>query len=232
MPKITSVEPQKSSKGRSAYGRIHRFNIYLEGIFAFGADEDLVVEHRLVVGKIIDTSLLEKLLFEVEVGKLMERMYALWNVRPRSEKEVRDYLRNLSFKRKVKGKEEISQASIDLLVEKLKQKRLLNDEDFARAWVESRRKNKKKGKIALKAELFQKGIDREIIEEVILPFGGPQSSVVSEEELARQALEKKIKVWQLLPFLKKKKKAYEFLLRRGFEYEVVKSVVEKILQKS
>ncbi len=236
MPKITSVEPQKKNlpagplrrSFSEASRQVHkRFNIFLDGVFVFGADEDLVVEHRLVVGKIIDPPLLEKLLFEAEVGKLMERMYALWNVRSRSEKEVRDYLRNLSFKRKVKGKDEISRQVIDLLVEKLKQKRLLNDEEFAKAWVESRRKTKKKGKIALKQELFQKGIDRQIIEAVI----NDTENVGGEEALAKKALEKKMKSWLSLSYLEKKKKMYEFLMRRGFEYEVVKSVVEKNLQK-
>lgn len=216
MPKITSVEPQKKNP--------HRFNIYLDGQFAFGADEDLVVEHRLVVGKVLDTSDVEKLLFEAEVGKLMERMYRLWNIRPRSEREVRNYLKNLSYKRKVKGQEEISEASVELLINKLKQKGLLSDEEFAKSWVEARRKSKQKGIRAIKAELYQKGIDREIIEQVV----SEQVTGDSEAILAQQALEKKLKLWKNLPTVEFKKKAYQFLLRRGFEYEVVKEVIDKI----
>ncbi len=223
MPKITSVEPQKTLRLRS--GR--RFNIYLDGQFAFGADEDLVVERRLVVGKLLDTSDVEKLLFEVEVGKLMERMYRLWNIRARSEKEARDYLRNLSFKRKLKGQEEISPMVIESLKDKLKKKGMLSDEQFAKMWVEARRKSKQKGKIALKSELYQKGIDRELIDKVLEEGSTPES----EEQLAKQALEKKMKSWKNLPPLEFRKKAYEFLLRRGFEYELVKSVVEKYLNK-
>ena len=94
--------------------------------------------------------------------------------------------------------------------------------------MDARRKSKKKGKIALKQELYQKGIDREIIEEVI----SDKRYEISEEELAAQALEKKWKHWEKLPYLEKKKKMYEFLARRGFEYSVVKDVVEKILKKS
>ncbi|MBI2017466.1 RecX family transcriptional regulator [Candidatus Daviesbacteria bacterium] len=227
MPKVTLLEPQKSSKGRSAYGgkNPHRFNIFLDGTFAFGADEDLVIEHRLVVGKILDTSDVKKLLFEVEVGKLMERMYRLWNIRPRSEKEIRDYLKSLSFKRKIKDQEDISDAAVELLINKLKQKGLLNDEQFANVWVEARRKSKKKGKIALKMELIQKGINRDIINEAI------KQSSEEEQLLAERALEKKIKVWEKLPYLEFKKKGMEFLLRRGFEYDVIKSTIEKILQK-
>lgn len=216
MSKITQVEPQKRN--------LRRFNIYLDGQFVFGANEDLVVEHRLVVGKEIPQEQLEKLLFEAEVGKLMERMYRLFNIRQRSEKEVRDYLRELNYKRKVKGQEEISPPASEFLINKLKQKDLLNDLVFAKAWVGARRSSKKKGLIALKSELFQKGIDKEIIEQVLGENGE------SEKDIAIQALGEKLQVWQDLPYLGFKKKAYEHLARKGFEYSIIKDVVENVIK--
>lgn len=219
MPKITSVEPQKKNP--------HRFNVFLDGEFAFGADEDLVVNRRLVVGKVIEPEDLEKILFEAEVGKLMERMYKWFALRQHSEKEVRDYFRVKSLESRVKGKEGISQLVIDALVENLKKKGMVDDLQFARAWTEARRKSKQKGIRAIKAELFQKGISREIIEEVV----SNQSSVVSEEALAKQALEKKMKVWKNLSGQELKKKAFEFLARKGFDFDIVKETVEKRLQK-
>lgn len=214
MPKITSVEPQKKNP--------KRFNIYLDGVFAFGADEDLVVDFRLVPGKDIDQDLVDKLLQEAEVGKIMERMYVLFNIRQRSEKEIRNYLRQLSFKRRIKDKEEISDLVIDSVIEKLKRKGMINDEEFARAWMEAR--SKKKGKRAIKAELYQKGIDKEIIEEVM----SDEFMVHGEKETASQLLEKKMRIWKNLSEMELKKKAYNFLLRRGFEYEIVRGVVENL----
>lgn len=210
MFKITEVIPQKKNT--------QRFNIFLDGEFAFGADEDLVVNRRLVVGKVILPEDLEKILFEAEVGKLMEKMYRWFSLRQHSEKEVRDYFR-------IKRKVEISQLVIDALVETLKKKELINDLEFAQAWVEARRKSKQKGIRALKAELFQKGVDKVIIEEVL-----EQKTTDSEEDLAIKALEKKMKNWEQLSALEFKQKAYEFLLRRGFEYEVVKKIVENRLK--
>lgn len=219
MPKITSVESQKKNPSR--------FNIFIDGIFAFGADEDLVVSERLIPGKEIEKKDLEKLLYEAEVGKLMGRMYGLFSIRARSEKEVRDYLKNLSFKRKLKEQDEISEASIDLIMERLKQKGMLNDLEFAKAWVEGRRRSKQKGINALKSELYQKGIDREIIEEVVRL----QVTGYSEEELAKLALEKKLKSWQTYAYLDKKKKALDYLMRKGFDYGLSKDVVEKMVGK-
>lgn len=216
MPKITSLEPQKNS---------HRFNIYLDGQFSFGADEDLVVEHRLVVGKNLALEDLEKLLFEAEVGKLMERMYGLFSIRQRSEKEIRDYLTNLSFKRKVKVQEEISVQVIELLISKLKQKRLLNDAEFAQSWFDAR--SKIKGIKVIKGELFKKGIDKEIIKEVI----SSKSSDIEQESVVSKLMEKRWPRLLNFPPLERKKRAYEFLLRRGFEYDLVKAVIEKKIEK-
>lgn len=221
MPKVTSVEPQKKNS--------KRFNVFLDGNFAFGADEDLVVNYRLVPGKIIEQKDLEKLIFEAEVGKLMEKMYNLLSFRQRSEKEIRDYLKTLSFKRKIKDKDEISPLVIDLLIERLKQKGMLNDMEFAKAWVEGRRRSKNLGERALKMELMRKGIGREIIEELLVHGS---SFIDQEEDLAKIALEKKMRVWENLDPKKRKQKAIEFLMRKGFDYSLIKEVTNSILGQS
>lgn len=219
MPKITSVEPQKKKQGR--------FNIYLDGEFAFGADEDLVVNRRLVVGKIIAPEDMEKILFEAEVGKLMERMYRWFNIRQHSEREVRNYFRIKNLESRIKGKEQISQLAVDALMETLKKKGLVNDLEFAKVWVEARRSSKQKGIRVIKSELYQKGIAKEIIEEVLSePFDYAQG----EEDLAKQALEKKMRIWKSLEPQKLRQKAIEFLLRKGFEYDVVKETIEKLTE--
>lgn len=216
MTKITSVEPQKSSYAKaSERRRIRRYNIFLDGKFGFAADEDLVVEFRLVPGKVIDQVNLKGLLLEAEVGKLMERMYKLWNIRPRSEKEVRNYF-------KIKGKELASDLTVDLVIKKLKQKGLLDDKKFAEDWMEAR--SKKYGKNRIRQELYQKGIDKEIVNEVI-------ENGENSEQIIQQALEKKLRIWKNLKALEFKKKAYGYLIRRGFEYEIVKKVIEKYIRR-
>lgn len=215
--KVTLVERQKKNS--------KRFNIYLDGKFAFGADEDTLVTFRLIEGKEFTQEVLEKILLETEMGKLIDRVYRLLSRRGRSEREVRDYFKTLSFKRKIKDKEEISEIVIESLIEKLKLRDLINDKRFASDWVESR--GKKRGTQILKGELIQKGIDREIIEEVI----SYQSSAVSQEEIAEQALEKKMKSFSSLDEIKFKRKATEFLMRRGFSYDLAKGAVEKKLKK-
>lgn len=241
--KISQVERQKKNS--------KRFNIYLDGTFAFGADEDSVVEHRLIVGKELSQEEFERVLFATEVGKLMERMYGLFSVRGRSEKEVRDYLRQLNFKRKLKDKEDLSDTVMDALVERLKQKDLLNDERFADEWIRARRNSKQKGINAIKSELYQKGIAREIIDRLLdtrkstglSPLRGNDSDVdvgldmygnvvdTSEEGMAMQSLEKKVRSPELLDDPKEKQRILGFLMRKGFSYDVARSVIEVFVKK-
>ncbi|MCL4367400.1 RecX family transcriptional regulator [Patescibacteria group bacterium] len=219
MPKITTVELQKKNP--------HRFNVYLDGQFAFGADDDLLVEYKIISGKEITQQELDKLLFAAEIGKLLEKLYGLLTIRQRSKKEIVDYLHRLSFKRQIKNQDPLSDAVVNQLIQRLEQKALINDLQFAKSWVAARRKSKQKGLQALKTELYQKGISREIIEEVL----AQDHSEFDEEILAEQALQKKLKAWSQLPQVDFRKKATEFLLRRGFNYSIVTNLIAKISQK-
>jgi regulatory protein len=218
MKKITLVEPQKKNK--------YRFNIYLDGEFAFGADEDTVVNFRLLKGKELSEEDLEKILFETEIGVVMGRMYGLFSRRQRTEREVRDYLRNLSFKRKLKEQEEISEVVIDKVVERLKQKQLLNDQQFAQDWMRARQISKKKGQNAIKSELIQKGVAHEVIEEMM----SQNITSESEHKLALEALGKKSRFFKGLEGVELKQKMLQFLVRKGFSYDGAKDVVEEFLK--
>ena len=219
MKKISLIEAQKKNP--------RRFNIFLDGEFAFGADEDTVVNFRLVKGKEISEQDLEKIVFETEIGLLMGRMYALFSRRQRTEKEVRDYLHNLSFKRKLKEQEEISEMVIEKVIERLEQKQLLNDEEFAKAWTYSRQVSKKKGQVAIRQELIKKGVSKDIIDEVF----SEQTSAESEQKLAQEALEKKSRLFRGLKGIELKQKVLQFLVRRGFSFDTAKDVVEDFLKK-
>lgn len=220
MPKVTLVEPQKKDP--------KRFNVFLDGIFAFGADEDLIVEYRLLVGKEIQEDQLEKILEEAELGKVMGKIYNLFSFRMRSEREVRDYFRikNLEHtpllrRPRIKAKAEYSSLVVEKIIEKLKRKGLLNDKLFAQNWVESRRRSKNKGKIAIKAELVKKGIEKEIINEVL-------EDAQDELELAVRALAKKSGVFLKYEGRELEQKALQFLVRRGFSFEIAKEAFKKM----
>ncbi len=217
MPKVTSVEPQKKNP--------KRFNIFLDGVFAFGADQDTIVNFRLVPGKVIEQKDLETIIFETQVGKILDRMYAWFGVRQRSEGEVRQKFKIKNLKLKIQDKEQISDIVVESAIQKLKEKKLIDDLEFAKSWVESR--SRKLGPNVLKMELIKKGIDREVIEEVMNIKDENSKDPI---EVARALLEKRIDRVKNLPEPEKKKKLLEFLIRRGFDYSLARDLVEETLR--
>ena len=87
--------------------------------------------------------------------------------RPRSEKEMRDYLtRKLSkAKSSSAGKKSAEEPLITRIIESLKRDKFINDEEFVRWWVEQRMLLKPKAWRVIKYELKQKGLSEELIEE-------------------------------------------------------------------
>lgn len=100
---------------------------------------------------------------------------------------------------------ELVQRGLDKAVPKLIELDLIDDRKFAVWWVEQRVRLNPRGNIGLKAELQQKGIDREIIASVLLS---------KDEELA---LAKKLLAKKNLD----RPRAQRFLLSRGFPSELV-----------
>lgn len=209
MPQITSIEPQKRKTGR--------FNVYLDGSFAFGLSDIAVHENSLKVGKSLNQEAIDFILKKEELAKLTDLSLNFLSYRPRSEKEVKDYLAlKIAKKENVKFHEASQSPLIDKVLTKLKKYKYLDDLAFTK-WYLSSRKTRPKSLRLLKLELRQKGIDKDLIGSI------PQNQK-SEIQLAKIALEKRINRWKNLSHLEKKKKVYQYLATRGFDFETIREV--------
>ena len=145
--------------------------------------------------------------------------------RPRSEKEVRDKLKVQSEKLKVKD----STAIIDKIIVKLKEKKFVNDEEFARMFLENRLRFKPRSSRLIQMELKQKGIDPDFIEKLIndLKTINPDSDL----EQAKKLVEKRIERLKNL----KKQEIYEklgrYLVSKGFNWDIIKKSIDAVLDK-
>ena len=217
MPKITSIEPQKRRKGR--------FNIYIDGQFSFALDESLLAKNMLIAGKSLTGDQIEKLIKENEAGKLFDASLRFLSYRPRSEKEVKDFLAKKTARvENIKFTEASQSPVISQIITRLKQQSFLDDEEFAEWWVKARTSSQPKGPYLIKRELTGKGIDKEIIEKAI-------SKIKNQTELGRNVIEKKIKTWEKLTNLELKNKIYQHLARRGFDSAAIKEVIAQIVKK-
>jgi len=150
------------------------------------------------------------------IKKYLENVYRYLAIRNRSEKEIRDYLT------KKKAELEI----ITLIIEKLKKQKFLDDEKFARSWILSRARFRPKGKSALKFELLQKGISKEIIEKVLQE---KIEDMPDELTQAKRLIERRIEKLKDKPKQEIYQKVGGFLARRGFDWNTIKKAIDSLL---
>ena len=143
--------------------------------------------------------------------------------RPHSEKEVRDFLKKPHGRRK----EIVDPQTIEKIIARLKELNFVNDEEFARLWVEQRTGSRPKGFRLIKLELQQRGVDRETIEKI---FGYYDIKILSTEG-AKKLVEKQYPKYAKLAKQEIRQKLGQFLLRRGFDWETVKQVIDEVLKK-
>lgn len=150
---------------------------------------------------------------------LFEKYYTVAVVsltrRPRSEKELRDTLV------KKKASEEI----IQRVLQRLREQKFINDEEFAAWWVEQRTRFRPKSDRVIKWELRQKGIPDDLIERVF----EKRSEKEGDSEKAKDLLERRLKRVQNLSKEEQYQKLAGFLARRGFDWETIKKALNAVL---
>ncbi len=140
MPKITRLEVQSHNA--------ERVNVYLDGAFAFGVSALVAASRHLATGLELSEEEVEQIRLDESADKAYNAALNYLSFRPRSEREITDY-----FRRK-KVDPELASA----VVARLKRINLINDEDFARFWVENRQNFRARGVRALRSELRTKGL--------------------------------------------------------------------------
>ncbi|MBI2590747.1 MAG: RecX family transcriptional regulator [Candidatus Blackburnbacteria bacterium] len=189
----------------------NRVNVYLDGKYAFGVTLESALENHLKVGMELSTQKIEELRGKDYQDKIYARLLSFASRRPHSQKEFEQWFR----------KRKVDPAVHQSLLDKLARIGLLNEEEFARWWVEQRITFRCLPPKMLKMELRGKGIKDDVIERILQEAEAP-----SEVELARKVLKKRFgKIPQNTRDLKEKKRVYDFLLRRGFSYAVVKEAL-------
>ncbi|MCX6806965.1 MAG: RecX family transcriptional regulator [Candidatus Berkelbacteria bacterium] len=202
MSKITKIEPQKKR---------HRFNIFVDDKFAVGVFEEVIIALGLKENEEIDLRKIKKLEKTEEEIRAYNNALRLLSYRQRSEKEMAGRLKR-KFPEKLVRK----------TVSRLKKEKLLNEAEFARAWVRSRMTLRPKGKRLIFYELRCKGIPEELIKKTLKK----EYNENKELELARKLTQKKKQSLKNLLPRERRQKLIGFLQRRGFSWDTIKVVIK------
>ncbi|MFN3385408.1 MAG: regulatory protein RecX [Candidatus Thermochlorobacter sp.] len=197
--------------------RPERIKLFIDGEYRFSLSLKLVASLGLKVGQSLSAEETAALQTAAALDDAQEAMYAMLARRAHSRKELTQKLRRKGFADDI-----IAQA-----LQKAEAQGLIDDQAFAETFVRRRRRQTELGTRKLQAELYQKGISHHIVQRTL---SGMEKD---EEALCYAAAEKKWKALQKEPDAqKRRRKLFDFLLRRGFEWELVQRATAALLRAS
>ncbi len=214
MPVITKITPQKRRRGR--------YNIYLDGKYSFPVSENVLADFGLRKDTKLSDERIREIVDEENFQKFYLKILDFLSYQSRSRNEIVKRLKE--YLRKSELDEEFSLGVEERILDKLEEANLINDEEFVRTYINNISTSKNPpGPRKVREFLFKKGIDRDLIERHVSNY--PKER---ETEGAKKALERKLRNAKSRDLMdpKKKQRMIQYLLRKGYSYDVVRSVVD------
>jgi regulatory protein len=203
--RVTAIRPQVNDPDR--------VSVFIDGEFAFGLPAIAVFEEHLETGQDLDAERLTYLLAIDERARAATAALAFLAYRPRSEKEVRDRLRQKGY----------SPPAIDHAIGKLAGWRYLDDEEFARRWVENRTIHQPRGARLIEQELRTKGVERETAKRAV------EEAEIDERAAALEVARDRARRLAGDDPAAARRKLAAYLARRGFGWDAVRPALDAVL---
>jgi regulatory protein len=149
---------------------------------------------------------------------VLEAAARFLEVRARSVAEVRRRLISAGYRMEL----------VEGAISRLAELGILDDEAFARAWVESRDRARPRGERAIREELRQKGVDRSIVD-ATLEERRDESDGAHEVAAAERLLARNQRSLQRIADPRQRRqRAYALLARNGFDPETCREVASRV----
>lgn len=207
--KITAISPQVHDK--------NRVNISVDGKYRFSLDVYQLLDLHIRVGAEYDDEQISALEQESQFGKVYSKALNYCLVRPRSSREVKDYLYRKK-RQTIDKKGSVKPGTSDLMAmrvfDRLVEKKYVNDDNFARFWIENRFVKKGVSQRRLKNELKAKGVDSHVVERLLA------DSDRSDDNEIKKIIAKKRSRYD------SDDKLIAYLMRLGFGYDDIKTAID------
>lgn len=208
--KITALKIQVRDK--------NRVNVFVDGAYSFSLDITQVAELGIKSGTEFSEAELQALKDESQFGKLYTRTLEYSFVRPRSIREIKDYLYRKTRSTRTKTGELKPGVSVELtqrVFDRLLQKGYVDDEKFARFWIENRNLRKGTSMRVLQNELRAKGVATDIIQPLLAETDRSDDDEI--QKVAAKAARR----------YSDRNKFTAYLMRKGFSYDIVSAEVDR-----
>ena len=150
--------------------------------------------------------------------RTMHRAVKLLAAKPRSVGELRERLLEKNW---------TNRDIVDTVIEKLKEYKYLDDDQFARDVALSKLRQKPQGKRKLQQSLSQKKLSKETVQDAIKTA----FEKIPETDLIDKAIEKRIRSTGKPETREDTKKFYDHLLRQGFDLDLIRSKLSALSKK-
>jgi regulatory protein len=148
--------------------------------------------------------------------RTFERAVKLLAAKPRSVSELRERL--------LQGRG-TSKSTVDEVIERLREYGYLDDERFAFSYASLKVKQRPVGRRRLAQDLKFKKVDKQVADDTLeLVY-----AETPEDDLIDRAIEKRLRVRGRPSNRVEAKSLFDYLLRQGFEYELVSDKVRALL---
>lgn len=141
--------------------------------------------------------------------RCLNAAFRFLSYRPRSEAETRLRLQKLGYE----------DGQIEKVIANLKNSKLLDDKAFAEYWKENRNSFKPRGQRMLRSELKRKGVDSEVIDDVV--------EDTDDQDNAYRSAMKRARTLPLSDYSQFRRRLSSYLQRRGFEFGVINNAVKE-----
>lgn len=218
----------------------NRVNVFIDDEFSFSLNLAQIVDFKLKVGQLVSETDLEKYKKASEFGKLYQRTLEWVLAHPRSIYETRKHLQDKRKKREIENRHAVenrklktdaayfghdrpkrlktkelplfSDEDIEAIIARLIEHKYLDDEHFARFYLENRNTTKGSSTKKLRQELAKKGIDQRLIDELF------SENLRNDDEEIRKIIAKKRHKYD-------DERLINYLVRQGFDYQLSRAAV-------
>jgi regulatory protein len=205
---VTELQVQRKNR--------RRVSLFVDGEFVVGLDR-AVVEHRgLKVGDVLTAVDLSRLVEDQDAFSAKQRALHLLSYRGRSRHEIVDRLTRAGT----------APGIVERTVRDLEQLGYLDDADFAERFVASRHQTKGYGPRRLRVELRKLGVANEIAENALKQIANEDQLRESALRLARKHVSRGNRGEE---GARRRSRLLQYLVRRGYDYELARSISNQAL---
>ncbi len=204
---VSGISVQKKNK--------YRYSVFVEDKFLVGVSDSTLTKFNLTKGVLITPLLLDELIRSEDSWRIREYLIGLLSRRDHARSEL---------KTKALRKDYPAQ-EIETILDELEEKGYINNSAFARKFVHDKFEFNKWGINKIRIELLKKGITESDISKALSELDDREVL-----ETIRHLVEKNRKKFLRADPHKRKKKVFDFLLRKGYDSTIIMKSISSLME--